>query len=135
VVGLVERGSGRCWLQVVAKRDAPTLEHIISSHVLPGTKIVTDAWRGYTNISQLGHGIYDHAVVIHANNFVDPVHRDIHTQTIEGLWMQVKRKQRYQGGTSRGLFKNYLSEFQWRNSHKENVFGDYLALLCNNFNI
>lgn len=135
VVGLVERGSGRCWMQVVAKRDARTLEQIISSHVLPGTKIITDAWRGYNNVGQLGNGIYDHAVVVHADNFVHPVHPDIHTQTIEGLWMQVKRKQRYQGGTSRGLFPSYLNEFMWRNSHKNYIFGEYLALLCDNFQI
>jgi hypothetical protein len=135
VVGLVERGSGRCWLEVVARRDAATLERIICNHALPGTKIVTDAWRGYNNVGQLNHGIYDHTVVVHANNFVDPVHSEIHTQTIEGLWMQVKRKQRYQGGTSHGKFHTYLAEFQWRFSHKQHVFGHYLQLLCENFNI
>ena len=44
VVGLVERHTGRCWFQVVARRDAPTLERIICNHVLPGSTIVTDAW-------------------------------------------------------------------------------------------
>ena len=36
VVGLVERGSGRCWLEVVVRRrpNAPTLERIIHLTVL-----------------------------------------------------------------------------------------------------
>ena len=75
-------------------------------------------------------------MIVHAHAFVDAVHADIHTETVEGLWMQVKRKIRYQGGTSRrsrGLFASYLSEFQWRNGHKQHVFGNYLELLSNNY--
>src|SRR6218665_3103909 len=53
---------------------------------------------------------------------VDEFHRDNHTQTIEGLWMQANRKLHYQSGTSNGLFRSYLSAFQWRFSHKEHVF-------------
>jgi len=105
------------------------------SPVLPGTTIVTDAWRGYNNIGLLNNKIYQHEVIVHAHAFVDAVHADIHTETVEGLWMQVKRKIRYQGGTSRGLFASYLSEFQWRNGHKQHVFGNYLELLSNNYNI
>jgi len=61
--------------------------------------------------------------------------RDIHTQTIEGLWMQAKRKLRYQSGTSNSLFRSYLSAFQWRFSHKEHVFGQFINLLSENYNI
>jgi len=66
VVGLVERDSGRCWMEVVARWDAPTLEHIITNHVLPGTTIVTDAWRGYQNVAQLNDGVYVHDVIVHS---------------------------------------------------------------------
>jgi len=48
---------------------------LITNHVLPGTTIVTDAWRGYQNV----------AVIVHANEFVDSVDPDIHTETIEGM--------------------------------------------------
>ena len=129
VVGLVERGTGRCWMEVVVRRDAPTLERIITNHVLPGTTVVTDAWRGYQNVAQINNGVYDHAVIVHAREFVDSVDPDIHTETIEGLWMLAKRKLRYQSGTSRGLFASYLGAFLWRHSHKQNVFGCYLQML------
>jgi hypothetical protein len=66
---------------------------------------------------------------------VHPMHPDVHTQSIEGLWMQIKRKLRYQSGTSRELFKSYIAEFQWRYSHKDNTFGQYLDLLSENYNI
>lgn len=54
------------------------------------------------------------------------------TQTIEGMWMQAKRKLSYQSETSHGLFPNDLSAFQWRKSHKFHVFGQYLGLFSDN---
>jgi transposase-like protein len=135
VVGILERGTGRCWLEPVRRRDAPTLEQIISDHVLPGSTVVSDAWGGYINVGTMNNGVYQHQVIVHANNFVDQVHADIHTQNIEGLWMQAKRKLRYQSGTSRELFGSYLSAFQWRFSHKNNIFGNYLCLLSDNYHI
>ena len=135
VVGLVERVSGKCWLEIVHRRDAPTLERIILAHVLPGTVIVTDAWGGYVNVATRNNGVYVHEVVVHAQNFADPIRPEVNTQTVEGMWMQVKRKLRNQSGTSRNLFPSYLSEFQWRYSHKANTFGQYLALLSENYGI
>jgi len=73
-------------------------------------------------------------VIVQQQQFVDSVHADIHMETIERLWMLVKRKLRYQAGTSRGLFASYLAEFQWHHEHKEHVFGKYLELLSNNYN-
>ena len=103
--------------------------------MLPGTTVVTDAWRGYQNVAQINNRVYDHAVIVHAREFVDSVDPDIHTETIEGLWMQAKRKLRYQSGTSRGLFASYLGAFLWRHSHQQNVFGCYLQMLCANYRI
>jgi len=135
IVGVVERVTGRCWLELVAHRDAQTLERIISAHVLPGSIIMTDAWRGYANVSLIRNGIYQHEVIVHQQHFVDNIHPEIHTQTIEGMWMQAKRKLRYQGGTNRGLLPSYLAEFQWRFCHKLHPFGQYLSLLCDNYRI
>jgi len=100
-----------------------------STHVLPGTIIVTDAWAGYANLNQINNSVYQHYVVVHAHHFVDPVHGEVNTQTIEDVWMQAKRKLRYQSGTSRTLFASYLCAFLWRFCHKRHVFGQYLKLL------
>lgn len=103
-------------------KNAATLEQVISAHVLPGTIIVTDGWAGYDNIDHINNGVYQHEVVVHAQNFVDPNHPEVNTQAAEGLWMQAKRKLRYQSGTSRALFPSYLDAFQWRFSHKIHPF-------------
>ena len=55
-----------------------------------------------------------HEVVVHAQNFVDPLRPDVHTQSIEGLWMQVKRKLRYQSGTTSEFVPGY---FQFSFAH------------------
>ena len=114
VFGAVERGSGRCLLQEVVHRDAATLLPIIQRNILPGTRIISDGWAAYRNISNINNGQYVHEIVNHRVNFVDPIEPTIHTQTIEGLWQIAKAKLRRQHGTSRHLFPTYIYEIMWR---------------------
>jgi len=83
---------------------AATLEWIIQDHVHPGTVVVTDAWAGYANVNNLNNGVYQHEVLVHAQEFVHSIHHEIHNENTEWLWMHAKRKLRYQCGTSRSLF-------------------------------
>ena len=73
-----ERNTGCSWFEAVARRDgdAPTLDRIITDHVLPGTTIITDAWGGYNNVRHLNNGIYQQStwVIVHAHEFVRSVH-------------------------------------------------------------
>jgi len=108
VFGEVERGTGKCFLVKVPDRKARTLEPLTVQHILPGSHIMSDGWASYANIANIQHGIYMHSVVIHEQHFVDPNDLDIHTQTVENLWMRAKRKLRRQYGTSRELFPSYL---------------------------
>lgn len=39
VVGGVERGSGKCFMRIVVRRNARTLDRIIQRHVLPGRSV------------------------------------------------------------------------------------------------
>lgn len=48
--------------------------------------------------------------VIRATEFVNSLHDEIQTETIEELWMQAKRKLRLQSGTSHTLFPSCLAE-------------------------
>ena len=73
VFGAVERGSGRCVMKVVNRQNRQTLEPIISSWLLPGTHIISDAWGAYNQVNQLNGGVYMHDIVIHQENFVDPL--------------------------------------------------------------
>lgn len=55
----------------VPSRDAQTLQAIIRDHIPPGSTIVSDGWRAYLGIDTVNN--YQHLVVNHQQNFVDPI--------------------------------------------------------------
>ena len=133
VFGGVERGSGRCFTEVVVRRDAATLLPLIQRHILPGTRILSDMWQAYATINQLNNGMYLHDTVNHTLHFVDPQDPTIHTQNVEGMWAHTKRKLRHQFGTSRPLFAAYLDEYVWRKAHPERKFAHFLQCLTEQY--
>ena len=58
--------------------------------------------------------MYTHSTVVHQEHFVDPDDNEVHTQSVENMWMRAKRKIRHQFGMSDALFPSYLHEFIWR---------------------
>ena len=131
VFGRVERESGRCFLVEVPNRRRETLEELIKRWILPGTHIISDGWAAYAHIDEIDGGLYSHSFVVHQRNFVSPQNSDVHTNSIDNLWMRAKRKFRRQFGTSDSLFESYLHEFIWRNTIKDHklVFGEFLKLI------
>ena len=130
VFAAIERDSGLCMMEVVPERTAQTLVPLIQQWCLPGTHIISDGWAAYSNLSQLNGGVYLHDVVVHQENFVDPLHPEIHTQNVENLWMRAKRKLRRQFGTTRQLFDTYLREFVWQVRHKGHQHRLAALLVC-----
>lgn len=95
---------------------------------------MSDGWRAYNNLNEIGGGVYEHKVIIHEANFVDPKDPDVHTQNIENTWMRCKRKLRRQFGTSRNLFPSYLHEFIYRNKFRNsNVFTEFLIAIIEQY--
>ena len=119
VFGAIERDTGTCIMQVVPDRTAATLTALIAQWLLPGTRIMSDGWAAYANLSTIHGGIFQHDVVIHEANFVNPNDRDVHTNNVENMWMRGKRQLKRMFGTSDTLFPTYLVEFMWRERFKE----------------
>ena len=130
VFAAIERDSGLCMMEVVPDRTAQTLVPVIQQWCLPGTHIISDGWAAYSNLSQLNGGVYLHDVVVHQENFMDPLHPEIHTQNVENLWMHAKRKLRRQFGTTRQLFDTYLREFVWQERYKGHQHRLAALLVC-----
>ena len=65
------------YMELVPDRRAGTLLPIIQAHVQPGTVIVSDEWRAYSNVGQLPN-VAAHRTVNHSLNFVGPT--GIHTK-------------------------------------------------------
>ena len=69
VIGGIERGTKKMFMDVVAARDAATLLPLIQRNVAAGSIIQTDEWASYVRLPTLG---YIHQTVNHSTNFVDP---------------------------------------------------------------
>ncbi|CAM1154777.1 Uncharacterised protein at_DN1813 [Pycnogonum litorale] len=85
---------------------------IIRNSIRPGTAIISDEWRAYNSINNVGQN-YDHQTVNHSLNFVNPVN-GAHTQNVERLWRSAKERNKRQCGTHRNMLDSYMCEFMWR---------------------
>ena len=75
-----------------------------------GTTIISDKFSPYFNLNSVG---YIHLMVNHSENFVDP-YTGAHSNTIEGVWSQIKRKLKAMNGTVKSKLPSYLNEYNWR---------------------
>ena len=114
VLGGYCRTTNECFLVECSnnKRDHHTLLRLIKAHVLPGTIILTDKWKGYNALSS--HG-FTHLVVNHRRGFVDPL-TGVHTNTCEGMWFHAKKHIRQGHGRTRAnsaALASALCVFMW----------------------
>jgi transposase-like protein len=126
VFGGIERSDDsreyRAFIEIVERRDEETLLAVIRRRIAPGTLIMSDGWAAYRNLTL--HG-YQHQVVIHEENFVDPNDRMVHTQSIEGNWSVLKRMLRKKGTNLKGHLDEYLAEMMYRRRYF-NVFEQFI---------
>ncbi len=130
VFGGIERGTGRCFLVEVARRDRATLLPLIRQYIRPGTRILSDDWASYAQIAAIPGQNYSHDAVNHSQNWVDPQDPTVHTQTVEGMWSHVKRYLRQKYGTNKVQFTSHLHTWVFRNRHrvqKKNFFSAFLG--------
>lgn len=85
VFGMVER-KGIVKATVVANTKRITVMPIIREHIKIGTDVMSDEYRVYWTLHKEG---YVHEVVNHAAK--EYVRGNVHTNTIEGFWSQLKR--------------------------------------------
>ena len=113
VFGMVERG-GKVRAYTVKDRKAATLQREVVQFVLPRSTIFTDDWPAYTGLDAR----YTHHRIRHTEKVY--VSGDVHTQTIEGFFSNLKRgiAGNYHSVSSKWL-QGYLNEFAWRYNHRD----------------
>ena len=72
----------QCFIEIVPDRSSHTLIEVMERRVIRGTTVYSDKWKGYWRLSENG---FHHFSVNHSENFVDPIHPGLHTQSIESL--------------------------------------------------
>jgi transposase len=123
VFGMVERG-GRVKVHVVADRGAASLVGNVHRFGMPRSTIFTDEWPAYSGLSRR----YNHRRIRHAENVY--VSGDVHTQTIEGFFSNLKRgiAGKYHSVSSKWLH-GYLNEYAWRYNHRDDDRAMFVTLL------
>lgn len=125
VLGMVERG-GDVVTRVVMDRSTRNIIPHIAKFVKRGSKINTDDWKGYNALIER-HG-FDHQSVNHSEK--EYVRNDVHTNTIEAFWANVKRAI---NGTyvsvSKKYLQTYLREFEYRHNLRQQPYLMFEALL------
>lgn len=115
----------RTFFVPVEDRSADTLLDLISRHVLPGSIVLTDMWRGYSGIeARLG---LEHRTVNHSKGFLNP-ETGTHTNTVEGTWNGLKICIGPRGRVREGM-EHRLGEFQWRRNNADRLWDSFIELL------
>lgn len=126
VAGMVERG-GKAVVQVVPNVQAKTLIPILQEHIpaVPGTVIYTDEMPSYNRLTSLG---YAHDTVQHAAK--EYVRGAVHTQTIDGLWSNVKRGiDGVNHSVTPKYLQGYLDSYTFRYNHRDDETPMFQTLL------
>ena len=117
--GGIERGTNKCFVVPVERRDAATLLPLIRQYVVPGTTIVSDQWAAYTTIKDMREG-YQHETVNHSLHFIDP-ETGAYTNTTESLWQKFKQGHKARYGTERAPLQSYMDKFVMKKVYGGNV--------------
>ena len=121
LLGMVER-NGRVRGMIIPAENTPTVEAEIQANIERGTAVLTDGHASYDGLKALG---YQHEAVQHSQG-IYVLGKDIHTNSIEGFWSQLKRSidGSYHHVTTHHLQK-YVDEYSFRYSHRndeQNMF-------------
>ena len=106
IVGTVGRESGQVRLRVVHHTDRETLERHVYTFTLAEAIVFTDEWQGYDHIIRL-HTTVCHGEKEWARDDDGDGIREVHVNTVEGMWTAVRNFLR----PFRGVHKKYLGGY------------------------
>lgn len=123
IMGMLQRG-GKVIAKPVMGVGRRTLLPEIQKNISMNAKVFTDELGSYRNLYKFG---YDHSIVKHLETYVKG---EIHTNTIEGFWSQLKRSV---NGThhaiSRKYLASYVNEFSFRYNYRKSTLPIFSLML------
>lgn len=127
VFGIFER-NGRVYTEIVPNCSKPILQKIIRGKIEKETIILTDKWRGYDGLVDVG---YDkHFRVNHSQEFINI--EGYHINGIENFWSFTKRRLSKFNGVKVN-FELHLKECEWRYKKKPKQLLKELIVLLKRF--
>ncbi len=124
VFGIVERG-GKVAALVTTDAAKATLQPIIREHGLPKSLAYTDEWKAYEGLD--GDKEYVHHRIHHEQKVY--VVGNVHTNTIEGFWSQLKRSiDGANHSVSAKHLQDYINEYAFRYNHRDDGQAMYVTI-------
>ena len=97
---------------------------IIEKWIKPGTTIISDFWKPYDILGNIG---YEHLKVNHSIHFVND--DGDHTNKIEGHW-RVAKASLPTFGVKKEYYSSYLASFMWKYQNKDkNMFTEFVKVI------
>jgi transposase len=106
IVGTVGRGTGQVRLRVAEHADKGTLVPHVHGYTRTTAMAYTDEWRAYEQVERK-HRTVRHSLKEWARDDDGDGIREVHVNTIEGLWTSLRNFLR----SFRGVHKKYLSGY------------------------
>jgi transposase len=116
IIGVVGRRSGHIRLRVCKHSDRATLEGLVVAHTRRDAIINTDEWAAYHHLAATGRR---HQTVCHAPRRREWARdadgdgvREVHTNTMEGIWTGCRNFLRLFRGVSKWFLAGYIAAFE-----------------------
>jgi len=129
VFGILER-NGRVYTEIIPCCSKRVLKQIILWKVDVETEIISDGWRGYNGLVDMG--FRRHYRVIHKENERSKG-KGIHINGIENFWSFTKRRLAKFNGT-KSNFELHLKECEWRYWKSKKEMYTQLITLISKYN-
>lgn len=112
VVAWVERDSPHMCIQMCRDAGARTLTKATLKHVVPGSRLDTDSWKGYNWLGQ----IYEHHTVNHSQSYV--ADDGSHCNTAEAEWSVFRPWWATFRGVSKRYAHLYLAQYEYERNRR-----------------
>jgi transposase len=120
VCGVAGRPSGAVRLTVTEHSDGETLNGVVRGAAEPPAVVKTDDWRGYDRMAETGcaREVVCHAAGEWARDDDGDGVREVHVNTLEGLWTGLRDFLRMFRGVNKKYLYQYVSIFEWGSNIK-----------------
>jgi len=127
---VVGREGGAVRLSVERHSDGATLNRVAREATSPPARVNTDEWSGYDRLAETGCSRVSvcHAAREWARDDDGDGVREVHCNTLEGLWTGLRNFLRPFRGVNKTYLEQYIKMFEWSNNIKR-VTDGFLRLL------
>jgi len=117
IIGTIGRESGQVRLRVAHTTNSATLLRHVYKFTRPSAQLCTDEWSGYSGVKRQ-HYIVCHSAGEWARDDDGDGIREVHTNTCEGMWTEVRNFLRPFKGVHKKYLSNYVAISEWRINYK-----------------